>query len=372
MKMKKIRYLLFALILLFSAFAFLSCKSEQKKTDKPAIVENNKTSNEIKEPEKSEPVSEANNGLKGTNPLTGLPCKEEIQKNRPVALMINNIKVAIPQLGISQADVLYECTVEGAITRLMAVFLDYASLPTTGSVRSSRDYYIDLAQAHDAIYAHCGGSDIAYSILKARNIDHLDGTNDYLPSTFWRDPERRRKMGLEHSMVTNGQGISEGIQYKKFRTSINEGFTQPLSFQKKDTDITGDTADYVTVPFSSYATSFFEYDQTSKLYKKGQYGEAHIDGNSGEQLTFKNVLLLSAVHSSIAGDAKGRISINFTGSGKGYYVTDGKYKEIVWKKADRETPYALYEVDGTTPLLLNAGKSYIGIVPTTINLTFHK
>lgn len=313
---------------------------------------------------------EPDKGDTGINPLTGLACSEDLVGVRPVALMINNIKVALPQTGISKADILYECTVEGAITRLMAVFLDYESLAETGSVRSSRDYFIDIAQAHDAIYAHCGGSPDAYAVFKQRKIDHLDGTNDYLPDTFWKNQERMKTMGYEHSSMTDGEGLVAGIERKKFRTDIAEDFDQPLHFYEQDTQIEGNAALHVSIPFSSYAQSYLDYDPETKQYLKGQFGAKHIDGETGEQLSFKNGIILFARHYTIQGDEYGRIGIDFTGTGTGYYVTDGKYKAIVWKKADRETPYALYEEDGKTALLLNPGKSYIAIVPQTVDITF--
>ena len=54
--------------------------------------------------------------------LTGLWIPEDTAMYRPYAVMINNIKVASPQSGLSAADILYEVLVEYGITRFMAVF----------------------------------------------------------------------------------------------------------------------------------------------------------------------------------------------------------------------------------------------------------
>ena len=58
---------------------------------------------------------------------------------------------------------MYECIVEGGYTRLMMLAMDYENLPVVGSVRSSREYYLDFAANHDAIYIHAGGSEQAYT-----------------------------------------------------------------------------------------------------------------------------------------------------------------------------------------------------------------
>lgn len=344
--------------------------SEQGVSDNPAsnvsddTESQNDTNHGNEEPDlPSDENTDAAEVLPYIDPLTGLACANDYTNSRPVAVMINNIKQAIPQYGISEADILYECTVEGGITRLMAVFPDCSTVPLLGSVRSSRDYYIDLAQAHDALYAHCGGSPDAYSAISSRKIQNIDGVNGSKAASdaYWKDAERVRKMGYEHASMTNGEKLAQAIEALGYRTTPSDGFTQPLQFTEDDVARNGETALSANAAFSYYAQSFFSYDPKRTCYIKGQYGERHIDAGTGYPLTFKNVLLLSATYTNIAGDEKNRLDLNFTGTGKGYYLTNGEKIDIVWKKSDRQSPYALYEADGSTPLLLNPGKTYIGI-----------
>lgn len=299
------------------------------------------------------------------NNLSGLPCEQEITTKRPVAVMINNIKNALPQHGIADADIIYECIVEGGITRLMAIYSDYTKLPLIGSVRSSRDYYIDLAQAHDAIYVHCGGSPDAYSAISSRKIDNIDGVNGCHTeaSAFWKDKDRVRNMGYEHASMTNGQSLSTAIQEMGFRTQIADGFSHPLSFSKEETNPSETLANRIDIMYSQYAKAYFDYDIEAKTYLKGQFGKAHTDRNVDEEtpISFKNILILGSSYQLISGDEKNRLDLFFTGTGNGFYVSNGFVKNIVWKKADRQSPYSLYEQDGITPLVINPGKTYIGI-----------
>ena len=87
----------------------------------------------------------------GTNPLTGLPMEPEYEQNRPVAVMFNNLKAAQPQVGIAQADVIYEITAEGGITRMLGLYQTLEGVGTLGSIRSTRPYYLELALGHDAL-----------------------------------------------------------------------------------------------------------------------------------------------------------------------------------------------------------------------------
>ena len=75
----------------------------------------------------------------GTNPLTGMPMEPVYEKNRPVAVMLNNLKAAQPQLGVSQADIIYEVPAEGGITRMLALYQSVEGVGEIGSVRSARE-----------------------------------------------------------------------------------------------------------------------------------------------------------------------------------------------------------------------------------------
>ena len=59
---------------------------------------------------------------KGANALTGQADKNLSGSLRPLAVMIDNVKAALPQRGLSEADIVYEMVTESGITRLMAVY----------------------------------------------------------------------------------------------------------------------------------------------------------------------------------------------------------------------------------------------------------
>ena len=103
---------------------------------------------------------------------------------RPVAVMVNNVDAALPQYGISAADLIFELPVEYDLTRLMAVYGDYTQVPDVCSVRSCRYYYPILAVGFDAVYVHWGiDPTIATETINSMEIDHFDadyyGTGKY-------------------------------------------------------------------------------------------------------------------------------------------------------------------------------------------------
>ena len=300
------------------------------------------------------------------HPLTGLPADRDWSNQRPAAIMINNVSQSLPQPGISKADIIYECLVEGGMTRLLAVVQDYASLGVIGSVRSSREYYLDLAANHDAIYVHAGGSNEAYVQIKGRGVDNLDGVNMYLPDTFYRDPERLKKYAYEHTLVTTGKGIVSGIKYKQYRTKIRSGFINPLKFCTPDLVMVisdeNAAATNVIVPYNKNHHSQYVYDAGSMLYYRYQYnGQKHVDGTTGSQLSFTNLLILCCDHAA-TGDEKGHITVDTTGSGSGFACMGGRYVRIRWSKPTVDSVISFTYADGGAPLTLSCGKTMINIV----------
>ena len=358
------RFLIISMSALLMCSGLFGCADNTHKKSSENTVEtdsvNTETSVDVPEKEDQEDTYfEQLPKVKYINKLTGLEEDEDLSDIRPVAIMINNIKVATPQHGISHADIMYEVLAEGGITRLLCLFTHYKDLPETGSVRSARDYYIDLSDAHDAIYVHCGTSPLADETLKARKTDHIDGI--YFSTPFYRNKDRWNKMGKEHSLMTTGEGLVKGIEQKKYRTTSD--FTQPLIFSENDICLSGETANYVKLVFSYYQTVELEYDAVAGVYMKKQYSTPHIDANTQEQLSFENAIILYCKQGQIPGDEAGRLYVDFVGEGDGYYINDGAYESIKWQKASRTSSYTLLKQDGITPLELDAGKTYIAIAP---------
>jgi hypothetical protein len=323
---------------------------------------------EPQEPEPAEP--EEPEGPAGTNPLTGLAMEPEYEKNRPVAVMFNNLKAAQPQLGVSQADIIYEVPAEGGITRMLGLFQTLEGVGTLGSIRSTRAYYLELALGHDALLVHAGGSPEAYKDIPAWGVDNMDGVNGGSDAKiFWRDAERRKNAGYEHSMLTSGENIQAYLDEGHFRTEHKTGYTYTQAFAEDGTPAGGDTAEHVSVKFSNYKTGLFDYDADTGLYMVSQYGSAYTDGNTGEQVGVTNVLILETSISVISGDSYGRLSVKLTGTGNGTYICGGKSVSIQWSKADRNSQF-VYTLEDGTPLTMGQGTSYVCIVsPKTSSWT---
>ena len=301
--------------------------------------------------------------------LSGRGSTFEAQQRRPVSIVINNDFRAQPTVGMGTADIIYEVLIEGGVTRFTMVVADFNSVPVFGSIRSARDYMVDLSQSHDAIFVHAGGTTSAYTELNGRGINRLDGVNAvrgmHFPETFYRDAARRATMALEHTMMASGTGISAGIRRAGYRTNHENNFVPPFRFHRNFTELpdADNVAHYIAVPFATNTIREFVFNPEDGLYYRRQFGAAHIDGATGEQLRFENVIVLFAEYVSLGG-REGHLACRLVGTGTGFYITGGRFTTIRWSKDSRDGPLHLFNWDGSD-LYLNPGRTFICVTPTT-------
>lgn len=297
-----------------------------------------------------------------TAPLTGETQDFDTSAQRPYAVMINNISVAQPQVGISQADWIYEIPAEGGITRMMGLFSHIEDVPSVGSIRSLRPYYLSIALSYDAIVIHGGGSEDAYSDLAALNADHIDGVRDdhAFSSIFYREMSRA-SAGTEHTLFFNGDKVPALVEEYGFRTTHYSDYRTGLQFSETAAEQGTATAEQVCVTFNNSKTTSFSYHADTGCYTAFQYGGDYADGESGEVVPFANVLVLQT--QMRAYDDYGRLEADVVGSGDGWYFTGGKCVPIHWSRSDTYAPF-IYTTESGAALSFAIGKTYAAVIPT--------
>ena len=342
-------------------------KESETETSAPEETETEGASDET-EAETEEETGEEPEEPRVYNYLNGKTCTPEEQNHRPVAIMLNNYRIQLPQYGLDAGQIYFECVTEGSIPRMMMLVDDYENLGTVGSIRSSRDYFATWVNDYDAIYVHAGGSPQAYNTIAALGLSSLDGANMYLPSTYFRDQWRLANIGYEHSLMTNGAGIAAGIRYKGYRTELKNDYTPLFSFYDEEDDhkFGGSPAPHVRMYSTPLQTVDYVYDEESGEYLRWQYnGVAHVDGSTSNQISVKNVIILFTDITPIPGDTAGRVAVTKVGSGQGYYITNGQRKGIEWSRETESAQMVLTYRNGD-PLLLNAGKTFVNVVDNSV------
>ncbi len=293
--------------------------------------------------------------------LTGEWVDEEIAKQRPYAVMLNNIDVANPQSGVGDADILYEAIVEGGITRLMGLYGNIDSTSKTaerlGSVRSARHYYVSFADEYDAIYVHYGQTSYAVKKINKLGIDTINGMMGIGEQAFYRD----NSIKMPHNAFAKLDGLKKAVEKGKYRTTYNEGYEGHFKFYDEDTTPSGEPAKKIELKYSKVIAPVLQYDESTKEYLRFQYNDAHIDYNTKEQLRFKNIIVQFVKEWNI--DSNGYQTMELDdASGEGYYITNGILTKITWKKNESTKFMRYYDADGKE-LTINPGKTMISIFP---------
>lgn len=356
MKNIKVKVLLTVLAM---ALCVTGCKKEEEEVVSTEEVTEETSEIEliIEEVVEERVVSEYTNLLTGVDDLT-----EEAIGTRPVAVMISNVAAALPQYGISDADIIIEMPVESRLTRFMALYADYTQVPDICSVRSCRDYFPAVSEGFDAIYIHWGMDMSIEDHYNAMDLDVFNGTYGD-GGIFDRDSERLSEgYDLEHTgMMYGGEVLVNAIEEAEMRIELEEGKTD-MAFLFNSVDAPevpdGDACTYVEVQFGA-TSSQFNYSEEELVYYM-QYNESdQVDGVTGIQLSFTNLFILEATITDRT-DSPTRVAIDCYGVSDqvGYYVSNGAIQEIRWSKADEQSELIFTDLDGNE-LEVNAGKSYI-------------
>ncbi len=315
------------------------------------------------------------------NPLTGLKTsKNDPSNKRPIAVVIDNISNAYKnQKGLYQADILYEALVAPGITRYLAVIEDYESVKDICNVRSGRDFHIDIAQSHNAILVCHGGSineKYDFYQLVANRLGNRFAIVDTMfePITSWKEngetygtiQNKGSRKDLLHDTVVNGTALKlmitgKSSRFAKSGTSYT-GAPKGFKFGTSSAVASNISARTVKIDFTmdnntSKKEVTFEYDSSSGKYIRSQVA---VDGLSGEQLSFTNVIFLGVDVTCDKGPKEDpKIAfISVTGAGKGYYCHGGKMIAINWAKSANGA--LILTTENGTELTLAAGNTYIG------------
>ena len=308
------------------------------------------------------PVKPGETGNKDNNePVVNQKLKivDVNSKSRPVAVMINNLSAARPvQSGVMHAYIVYEIIVEGGITRYMAVYKD-KDTAKIGTVRSSRDYYLDYTLENDGIYVHFGWSPQAQELIGKLGVNNINGLYD---DAFWRD--NPMNLAYEHTAYTSMDKIMKVAKNKGYRLTSEKDLL--LNYSADEVSIENEEsslkADNVSIRYSNVVTTSYKYNPTDKLYYRSVNGSVQKDYVTKKQYTTKNIIISYVDNGNIGNDNKGRQELNNIGTGKGYYITDGYSIPITWTKTSRNEQTVYKKLNGEE-ITVNDGNTFIQIAP---------
>lgn len=335
--------------------------AEQSIEDIPDVKEEPEPEETPEEPEEDLPPEEGMVRSRITNEWV----TEEVNNTRPLAIMTPNTKTA-SQYGISNADVVYECNVEGSITRLMWIIQDWKNADRLGNVRSCRDYYVYWAFEWDALYVHFGGPFYIDEVIS--RTDDIDGKTS---SNFWRAKDA--KNATDNAYV-DAAGIMTDIDRLGYALKLRDGYADEQHYRFASDKEPNDLSQYSDAikadkidmsPTYPVTNCYFIYNSDTGLYERFQHlagasDGPHTDLATGKQLTFKNVLIQNTYQE--VRDDKGYLAFQCHDTTRdGWFFTNGKGIHVNWKKTSDYGATRYYD-DAGNEIELNTGKTMVCIV----------
>lgn len=286
-------------------------------------------------------------------PLSGAPVPVGSLDHPVLMAKIDNSPEARPQVGLNDADIVFEELVEGGLSRYLAVW--HSVIPAEiGPVRSIRPMDPDIALPFGGVITYSGGQQRFVQMMIDTGLNNvIDGQSGTEEFTYRSDT-----MIAPHDVIVRAATLID---------SLADIAPPPPAFEfAGDGAIPtalaeGTAAGRLITSFSGYNSPSWVFDAESGMYGRLQAGgETDVDENQ-QQLTARNVVAQMVEESSEYGYVPHALVV---GEGVAWISTGGKTVEATWTKTapDAMTVFTLANGDIVT---LAPGRTWIELVPTT-------
>lgn len=286
--------------------------------------------------------------------LTGEWVDAETRNSRPLATMVENTEACLPQYGVSNAAIIYECPVEGAITRMMAIFDDYSGMERIGNTRSSRPYFVYFAAEYDAIYSHAGGNPAAFELIDKGVVDNINALDGDVGKYYYRASDKE----APHNLYTSSDGLKKAVALREYETAYPEDYKPNFHFSGTGNNLENGEDCEAFQLYYTYNQPYWIYNAEDGLYYRYEFGKKQMDAAVNKQLTAKNIIIQAAVWFPYTGSDY----IGFDLLNTGYYgklITNGKMIDIVWQKASDSDATEYFYAETGEPIKLNIGQTWV-------------
>ncbi len=281
--------------------------------------------------------------------LTGLP--DGSRNDRPaLAIKIDNVPPARPQVGINQADVVFEEVVEGELTRLVAVFHSGDSNPV-GPIRSVRtsDLLI-LGNFNRPLFGNSGGNANVMARLLDSTLIDVGAISEFTP--YYRQPGRP----APHNLFSNTDDLRQA------GSGSGAGPPPPLfPFRRPGNPLpeSAEPAVGVTISFGATTVSY-AWDAEVAGWGRVQDRAVHADAD-GVGVAPANVIVQFVDYRPSRADSRSP-EADVIGDGPVWVFTEGHVIEGRWKRENLEA-LTTYEDGNGDPIELAPGRTWIELAP---------
>jgi len=294
-------------------------------------------------------------GPKVPSPLTGLPMPEALAKRGLLIVKIDNSPQARPQLGLAEADVVFEHLVEGGQTRFAALYHS-TDAAEVGPVRSARSTDMNLATSFNRPLFAYSGANAAFQVLLRRAV-FVDVGLKALPDAYTRRPDRRPTSDL----FTSTGALYAGARFPGSAPVALWAFRAAGA-----PAVAGPPASEASIDFAGPAATKVRWlwDAGAGGWRREQDGSAHVDG-TGKEVRASNVIVhfVNYKDSLIRDRTSAPVpEAQLVGEGSAWILVDGKVIRGRWNKSSL-TQATVYVDESGKPVELRPGRTWVELAP---------
>ncbi len=298
-----------------------------------------------------------------TCPLTGTPAPGGTVPARPaLGVKIGNYPDDRPSAGLNNADIVFEEPVEGAITRLVAIFQCQAP-SLVGDLRSAREPDVAImSQLSKPIFAHAGGIDPILQMLQTPNI-----IDENVLTALRRPSSSNPAAVAPYSTFTNTASL----------WALDPSDTTPPApiFTYSTIPPAGSVAgsgDSAHIPFSSTSDVTWTWNPSATNYLRSYATGGPDILIDGSQTAANNVVIMTVQTNNGPWyeNSEGGLEVEVTATGSGPLVVlrNGVAITGTWQRSSITQPATLTAANGT-PITLTPGNTWEELVPAGIPVT---
>ena len=275
---------------------------------------------------------------KATDPLTG----GKISNHEVIAVKVENIAAARPQVGLSRADITFVEEVEGAQTRLIAIY--HSRFPKRlGPVRSARSTDVQLLPLF-------GKPGLVYSGANSAVQRKIDNASIVPIPRSTRDHRRV----APHNVFVDLAAIAQSTKLPK---------ATPIGWTFSESAPRGAATNATKSAKVRVGHDVFNFKYSSGRYTVSWNGLKYADGDNGAITKTDNVVIMK-VHNHPDGnrDVLGAPSVQSDTVGKGTVIIYRDGKKIVgqWKRTKASAPLRFTGKSGE-PIELKPGQTWVAL-----------
>ncbi len=295
--------------------------------------------------------------------LDGVAAPADLAHRLPMAIMIDDNKVARPQSGMSSASIVYQAMADGGEDRYMLVFQE-GTATDIGPVRSARPYFVYWVAEYKALFGHFGGdAKSLQQVIPAMaryiyNEDDLNGGScPYRRITTRAAPHNAYTTSAALIRCAAKRGYPATYQGLPVRAFVDDtpGPLRPASAS-------------ISIPYRTGLVSY-QYDPATDAYLRSVSGSLQIDPANKQQVVARNIVVMFQTYAMVPSIDEMRPVVGNVGSGKAIVFKEGQAIAATWEKTSNTALTRLYD-SGGMEIQFVRGEIFMQSVPIGTAVTY--